>query len=675
VLALALLAGCASYAPRPLDGGAELRALATRTLDDDAFAEPAAIGVDAPASGSPPAFDSTDGLDEPELVGVALRLNPDLRARRAEVGEAEAALITAGLWPNPEITLSPKWGIGAASGASVDADALFQLLRPGERDAQRNAPVLRLVMRHRMAVLALAVCVLAGAVIVARGLGAEFVPRLSEGAIAINVVRLAGTDLGESVRYNSEMERALVAAFPDEVAHVWSRAGSAEVATDPMGVELTDLFLSLKPRSQWKRAATQAQLVELVQRELRDLPGQRLAFSQPIEMRMIEMVAGARGDVAVKLYGDDLEVLTRTAGEVGRIVGAIPGAADMSTEQVTGQPVLQIRVDQDALSRLGLPAKSVMDLVESIGSKPLGEVVEGQLRFPLVARLPDRYRRDADAIRAIQLSTPTGQRIPLSDVAKVEEVEGPSTINREWGQRRVTVSVNVRGRDVGSFVAEAQRQVAEMVKMPPSRYRIEWGGQFESIERARTRLMIVVPLVLVIIFALLYATYQRALDAVRVFTGVPFAVVGGVVALWLRGMPFLISAAVGFIALSGVAVLGDMVLVSYVRQLIARGHTLADAVREAGLTRLRPVLMTALVASLGFVPMALSTGVGAEVQRPLATVVIGGVISSTLLTLLVLPALYLMFGSPVVRSPDGGEENEAAADRSRRSPELADVGA
>lgn len=507
------------------------------------------------------------------------------------------------------------------------------------------APVLRFVMRHNIAVLGMALCVLAVAVIVARGLGAEFIPRLSEGAIVANVIRLAGTDLDESVRYNTQMEKALLAAFPDEIRYVWSRTGTAEVATDPMGVELTDIFMSFTPRSQWKRALTQAELVERIQRELRDMPGQRVAMTQPIEMRMNEMIAGVRGDIAMKLYGDDLDVLKASGDRIGAILGSIRGAADMSTEQLTGQPVLQIKVDQEALARHGVPAKAVMDIVESLGSKPLGEVIEDQLRFPLVARLPDAYRRDAEAIRSIVLPTASGQRVPLANLAVVEEVEGPSTITREWGQRRTTVQVNVRGRDVGSYVAEAQRRIADEVPLPPGRYRIEWGGQFEHFERARNRLMIVVPVVLLMIFGLLYVTYNRVTDALRIFTAVPLAVVGGVVALWIRDMPFSISAGVGFIALSGVAVLNGMVLVSHVRQLLARDLPLREAVGEAAMTRLRPVLMTALVAALGFVPMALSTGVGAEVQRPLATVVIGGVISSTLLTLLVLPAIYLVFGA------------------------------
>lgn len=514
------------------------------------------------------------------------------------------------------------------------------------RLAQRlYRPVLRGVLHYRFTTIGLAVALVGAGTIVARGLGSEFLPKLSEGAIAINVVRLAGTDVAESVRYNTRMERALLRAFPDEIDHVWSRLGTAEVATDPMGVELTDIFLSLQPHDLWKRAHSQAELVELVKKELRDMPGQRIVLTQPIEMRINEMVAGVRGDVAMKLYGDDFDVLTGKALEIGAILGSIRGATDLNTEQVTGQPMLQIRVDQDALARFGIPAKAVMDVVESIGSKEVGEVVEGELRFPLVVRLPERDRADAASIGAIVVTTAAGQRIPLSKLATIEEIEGPSTITREWGQRRITVQANVSDRDVGSFVAEARRKIDERVVLPPGRYRIEWGGQFENLERARQRLLIVVPLVLVLISMLLYLTYRSFRDALLVFTGVPFAAVGGAVALWVRDMPFSISAAVGFIALSGVAVLGEMVLVSYIRQLRQQGAPLGAAIEEAARTRLRPVLMTALVAAFGFVPMALSSGMGAEVQRPLATVVIGGVASSTLLTLLVLPALYSVFAS------------------------------
>ncbi len=526
--------------------------------------------------------------------------------------------------------------------------------RPDEREPllmrlihRVYAPALRLAMRHKVAVVGFAVCVLVLAFgVVAPNLGSEFVPKLSEGAIVVNVVRLAGTDLDESIRYNTQMEKAVLAAFPDEVSHVWSRCGTAEVATDPMGVELTDFFITLKPRDHWKRARTQDELTELIEKELRDLPGQRLSFSQPIALRLDEMVSGVRSEVAVKLFGDDFDVLTAKAEEIEAVLRGIDGVADLNTEQVTGQPVLEVQVKQDEVARYGVPAQAVLDLVESVGSKPLGEVVEGPYRFPLAARLPESMRATPESIGAMLIATPSGERIPLSRLADLRVVGGPSTITREWGQRRITVTCNVRGRDLGSFVAEARRKVADQVALPGGRYHIQWGGQFEELERARSRLLIVVPAALVLIFVLLYLAYHNVVDALRVFTGVPFAWVGGVFALWLRDMPFSISAAVGFIALSGVAVLDDMILVSYVRQLRRKGLPLDEAVNRAALTRLRPVLMTTLVASLGFVPMAFSTGVGAEVQRPLATVVIGGVVSAMVMSLLVLRVLYVLFQTP-----------------------------
>jgi heavy metal efflux system protein len=512
-----------------------------------------------------------------------------------------------------------------------------------------HAPILRLCMNHKMVVIGLALCVLIVAFgMIAPNLGSEFVPRLSEGAICINVVRLAGTDLEESIRANTQIEKLILKAFPNEVEHVWSRIGTAEVATDPMGVELTDVFVTLKPRHEWTKANTQAELSERIEKELRDIPGQGMAFTQPIEMRINEMISGVRSDVAVKLFGDDFPTLTAKAKEIEAVLRTIPGNADLAVEQITGQPLLQIAIKQDEIARYGVPAKAVLDLVESIGGKPLAEVVEGQLRFPLVVRLPDKYRTSPESIGAILVATPSGERLPLSRLANVQTVEGPSTITREWGQRRITVTCNVRGRDLGSFVSEAQRLTAQKVQMPPEgRYHVEWGGQFENLQRARTRLMIVVPLSFVLIFGLLYLTYRNVMDALRVFTGVPFAWVGGIFALWLRDMPFSISAAIGFIALSGVAVLDDMILVSYVRQLRSRGLSLDNAVQQAAITRLRPVLMTTLVASLGFLPMAFSTGMGAEVQRPLATVVIGGVIGAMVMSLLVLRVLYVIFQMPM----------------------------
>jgi cobalt-zinc-cadmium resistance protein CzcA len=507
-----------------------------------------------------------------------------------------------------------------------------------------HAPILRLCMNHRLAVIGFALCVLVVAFgMIAPNLGSEFVPRLSEGAVCINVVRLAGTDIDESVRVNTRMEQIILATFPDEVEHVWSRIGTAEVATDPMGLELTDVFITLKPRARWTKATTQAELTALIEKELRHIPGQRLAYTQPIELRINEMLTGVRTDVAVKIYGDDFDTLLAKAKEVEAALRTVPGHADLAVEQITGQPVLSVQVKQDEIARHGVPAQMVLDLIESIGSKPLGEVVEGQLRFPLVVRLPDKYRTSSESVGAMLLPAATGEQIPLSRLADIQLVEGPSTITREWGQRRITVTCNVRGRDLGSFVAEGQKKVAETVTLPPGRYSLVWGGQFEQLQRAQLRLMIVVPVAFVLIFGLLYATYQNLVDAVRVFTGIPFAWVGGIFALWLRDMPFSISAAIGFIALSGVAVLDDMILVSYVRQLRAKGLSLDDAVRQAAITRLRPVLMTTLVASLGFLPMAFSTGQGAEVQRPLATVVIGGVIGAMVMSLLVLRVLYLLF--------------------------------
>jgi cobalt-zinc-cadmium resistance protein CzcA len=507
-------------------------------------------------------------------------------------------------------------------------------------------PILRLCMEHKVVVIGIALCVLVVAFgLIAPTLGSEFVPRLSEGAITINVVRLAGTDLDESIRMNTRLEKAIRAAFPDEVAHVWSRIGTAEIATDPMGVELTDLFITLEPRDRWKRATNQAELTELIEKEVRVQPGQKLAFSQPIELRINEMISGVRADVAVKLFGDDLEVLKDKGQEIEKVLKAIDGNADVNTEQVTGQPVLQIRINQDEIARYGIPARAVLDLVESVGSKPVGEVVEGQLRFPLIVRLPERLRASPEALGAMLISTPAGEHIPVSRLANFEVVEGPSTITREWGLRRITITANIRGRDMGSFVAEAQQKIKEQVPLPAGRYHIDWGGQFEHYQSARQRLFIVVPLAGLLILTLLYLTYHNVVDALRVFTGVPLGWVGGIIALWLRGMPFSISAAIGFIAMSGVAVLDDMILVSYIRQLRAKGVPRDEAVRQAAVTRLRPVLMTTLVASLGFLPMAFSTGMGAEVQRPLATVVIGGVISAMIMSLLVIRVLYVLFDS------------------------------
>jgi cobalt-zinc-cadmium resistance protein CzcA len=506
-------------------------------------------------------------------------------------------------------------------------------------------PVIGAAMRHRPAVLLFAAAALGVAVLAARDLGSEFVPRLSEGALVVNVFRLPGTSLEQSLAYNTRMEKALLAAFPDEVEHVWSRCGTGEVATDPMGPEETDMFITLRPRDRWQRAHTQDELVEKITQEFAVFPGQRLSYTQPIEERVNEMTSGVRSDVAVKLFGDDFDRLTATAARLEEVLESVSGHADVRVEQLGGQPVLQVRIRQDAIARYGIAARSVLELVEALGGSPAGEIIEGQLRFPLAVWLPGQLRASPEAVGRILVTAPSGERLPLSQLADVQVVQGPSKIMREANQRRIVVQCNVRGRDLGSFVAEAQRKVAEQVQLPQGRYHLEWGGQFENLERAQRRLQIVVPVALALIFILLYMTYDRLSDVLLIFCGVPFACVGGVLALWLRDLPFSVPAGVGFIALSGVSVLNCMVLVSFIRHLRERGVPLEGAIEEAARARLRPVLMTALVASLGFVPMALNTGVGAEVQRPLATVVIGGVISSTLLTLLVLPVLYDLVGA------------------------------
>ncbi len=502
-------------------------------------------------------------------------------------------------------------------------------------------------LERRKGVLVLAGSLVVLAALLAARLGSEFVPRLGEQAVVINTVRVAGISLDESVRYGTQIERRLLERFPDEVEHVWTRTGTAEVATDPMGLEVSDVFITLTPREQWTRGETQDELVVAMSAELEGMPGMRSVFTQPIEMRVNEMVAGVRADVGIKLFGDDFDVLREKADEIRRAVETIPGASDVTVEQLTGQAMLVIEVDRQAAGRHGIPVGEILEVIESLGTRKVGEVVEGQRRFDLVLRLNDDARGSAERIGRVLITTASGAQIPLSRVARLDVVEGPSTVQREWAKRRVIVQTNVRGRDLGSFVADVRRTLHE-VSLPDGYY-TTLGGQFENLERAQRRLLVVVPISLLLVFSLLYLTYGRAVDAIRVFTGVPFGAVGGVVALWVRDMPFSISAGVGFIALSGIAVLGDMVLVSRVMQLLERGRAPHEAIREAAETRLRPVLMTATVAAFGFVPMALATGVGAEVQRPLATVVIGGVLTSTIATLFVLPVLYATFGA---RRPD-----------------------
>ena len=525
-------------------------------------------------------------------------------------------------------------------------------------------PVLGWALSRRRLVLLIAGLIVIHAAFLATRLGSEFVPKLQEQAIVINTVRVAGVSLDESVRYGTQIERLLREQFPNEIEYIWTRTGTAEVATDPMGLEVSDVFITLKPRHEWERGETQDELVLAMSAALDGMPGMRSGFTQPIEMRVNEMVAGIRSDVGIKIFGDDFDTLRSKADEIRRAVEQIPGAADVTVEQITGQAMLTIDVDRQAAGRYGIPVGEILEVIESLGTRKVGEVVEGQRRFDLVLRLGDDTRSSADRIRQVLIHTGAGAQVPLSAVASVDVVEGPSTIQREWAKRRVIVQANVRGRDVGSFVGDVRRVLRDDVDLPDGYY-TTLGGQYENLERAQKRLLVVVPIALLLIFSLLYLTYGRASDAIRIFTGVPFGAVGGIVALWIRDMPFSISAGVGFIALSGVAVLGDMVLVSRVMQLLKRGREPLVALREAAETRLRPVLMTAMVAALGFVPMALNTGVGGEVQRPLATVVVGGMITSTIATLLVLPVLYAVFGTrlPDAALHEGVDSADAAAER------------
>ena len=503
-------------------------------------------------------------------------------------------------------------------------------------------PALDLALRFRKLTLLGAAVLFIGAVFIASRMGGEFLPKLGEGAIVGTTVRLAGISVDEAVAQNDRIEQVLMKEFPDEIEHIWTRLGTAEVATDPMGVELADFFLALKPRGEWKKARTQGELTEKMRDVLNQVPGLKPSFSQPIEMRLNEMIAGARGDIAIKVYGDDLEELRRLGAEVQAVLAGMRGASEASVEQLTGQTFLQVRVDSQAIARYGVPTRNVLNVVEAVGSRRVGDVREGQRRFPLVVRLPDKQRTDPDALAATLIPTAAGPVVPLNQVAKITEMEGPSTINREWGKRRITVQCNVRGRDVKSFVAEGREKIMAQVKLPEG-YTIEWGGQFENMERANQRLLFVVPMALALIFVLLFFSLKTLREVFIVASGIPLGLVGGVLALWLRGLPFTVSSAIGFVALSGVAILNGLVLVTFIKQKLEAGTPLEKAVREGCLVRLRPVLMTALVAAVGFIPMAVNVGVGGEVQRPLATVVIGGIFTNTLLTLLVLPALYTLF--------------------------------
>ncbi len=482
-------------------------------------------------------------------------------------------------------------------------------------------------------------------------LGAEFLPKLDEGAITINPGYLPGISVDTAIKRATLIEKLLRDKFPNEIGTVATRIGRPDIATDPMLLSQHDVFIPLKPRSEWKEASSKDELIEKIQKELDGIPGMKIGFTQPIEMRMNEMSegVGVRGDLGVKVMGQEMAVLQQKANEVAAIMREVRGGTDIAVEMTGGLPVLQIRLRRDDIARNGISVDDVQQIIETaVGGSKAGQVSEGAERYDIFLRLDSPYRDSPDAIGRILVQSKTGQQVPLAELATFESIEGPLQISHESAERRVVVQGNVRGRDLGSYVEEVKARVHERIKMP-SGYHLEWGGQYEHLQSGRARLAIVVPVTFGIIFFLLFLTYRRALDAARVFTGIPLALSGGILALYLRGMPFSMSAGVGFIALSGIAVLADMVMVQTIRTNLDRGLPLRDAIEDAAVTRLRPVLMTAMVAAIGFLPMAISTGVGAEVQKPLATVVIGGLITSTVLTLLVLPALYSLLSGTQTR--------------------------
>jgi cobalt-zinc-cadmium resistance protein CzcA len=513
-------------------------------------------------------------------------------------------------------------------------------------------PALAWTLAHSRRVMTGAAAAFALAVVAVPFLGSEFIPRLDEGSFALQVLRLPSVSLEESVRQTTQLEQVLLETFPDEVIDVVAKTGRAEIATDPMGVNISDIFVILTPPDKWTKAESKADLELQMSEALGRIPGLVFSFSQPIELRVNELIAGVRSDLAIKIYGEDLGQLSQTAAQVVAAVSQLEGATGFKAQQLEGMPQLQITVLPAQLARYGINSADVMQVVEALGGAEVSQVLEGQRRFALTVRLPDEVRQNAATISSILVSAPTGARVPLGTLARVEEVNGPAEISHKNGSRLVIVEGNVRGRDIGGFVADVRALFDDGVIELPTGYRPEYGGQFENLERASKRLTLVVPLSLLLIFLMLFATFNSLRQAALVFTGIPLAAVGGVFALLLRGMPFSISAGVGFIALFGVAVLNGLVMVSYINELRQHGRPLVDAVREGAMTRLRPVLMTALVASLGFIPMALSSGAGAEVQRPLATVVLGGLFTATLLTLLVLPLLYMLF-ERAQDEPDG----------------------
>ncbi|MET0519918.1 MAG: CusA/CzcA family heavy metal efflux RND transporter [Burkholderiaceae bacterium] len=530
------------------------------------------------------------------------------------------------------------------------AIALFIGERVGERENRlmewaktRYRPALKATLGNAPVVIAFALVSVLFSLAVASRLGSEFAPNLDEGDFAIQAMRIPGTSLSQSVEMQKQLESRLMSRFP-EIERIFARTGTAEIAADPMPPNISDGYIMLKPTERWPQPRkTRDQLLAAIRAEADQVPGNSYEFSQPIQLRFNELISGVRSDVAVKLFGDDNEILGATAERLAGALRKVPGAIEVKVEQSSGLPMLTVDIDRARATRYGLNMTDVQQAVATaIGGREAGTFFQGDRRFDIVVRLPEGVRQDIEALSRMPIPLPKNQGpasyVQLSELATLELVPGPNQIAREDGKRRLVVSANVSGRDLGSFVRDAQAAI-EAVAIPPG-YWTAWGGTFEQLESASRRLQLVAPLTLLLVFVLLFAMLGNIRDGLLVFTGIPFALTGGVLALWLRGMPLSISAAVGFIALCGVAVLNGLVMLSFIRTLRDQGMSLDEAILEGALTRLRPVLMTALVASLGFVPMAIASGTGAEVQRPLATVVIGGILSSTALTLLVLPVLY-----------------------------------
>ena len=511
---------------------------------------------------------------------------------------------------------------------------------------RRYAPVLKFVLGHRGLVFCIALVLIVLSGFTATRMGSEFIPSLSEGDFALQALRVPGTSLTQSVDMQQRLEKAVMAKVA-EVERMFARTGTAEIAADPMPPNISDSYVMLKPQSEWPDPnKSRATLIAQLQQAAATVPGSNYELSQPIQLRFNELVSGVRSDVAVKVFGDDMAVLNQTAAKIAATLQTVPGASEVKVEQTTGLPVLTINIDRDKAARYGLNVGEVQEAIAiAVGGRQAGILYEGDRRFDIVVRLSEALRTDVAGLSGLLIPVPANSSnqqigfISLSQVASLDLVLGPNQVSRENGKRVVIVSANVRGRDLGSFVQSAGETIQREVQIPAG-YWTSWGGQFEQLQSAARRLQIVVPIALLMVLALLFMMFNNLKDGLLVFTGIPFALTGGVLALWSRGIPLSISAGVGFIALSGVAVLNGLVMISFIRNLREEGRSLAEAINEGALTRLRPVLMTALVASLGFIPMALATGTGAEVQRPLATVVIGGILSSTALTLLVLPALY-----------------------------------